>query len=136
MMTYVHLTIQVAIAWRKKSCRLEIDREYIVEQKKMSKEHHVNFNDLLNLTFNGESLHIKHLQLLFKSLVAQLKLNDVELSVSDQNLLLKEYDVIQVTKDENDVKEHPVIATTSKPKTLCQKESFPKFLAVAKARRT
>lgn len=87
----------------------------------MSKEHHVNFNDLLNLTFNNGSVNIKHLQLLFKILVAQLKLDDVEVFFSDQNLLSKEYDDIQVTENEKeDVKMDPVITTISKPENLAE----------------
>jgi Domain of unknown function (DUF4795) len=67
----------------------------------MTSEHLFNFTDLLNLTFDNDSLHIKNLQMLFKILVAQLKLDDVQVSFGDQNFLSNARG-IQVSREPDD----------------------------------
>lgn len=96
----------------------------------MSAEHLVNFNDLLSLTFDNGSVHIKNLQTLFKILFTHLKLEDVRVSLGDQNLMLtacdvqilKESDNVVVVKkmDQKDVKTDPVVATIPKSDKLVE----------------
>ena len=51
----------------------------------MSSEQLITFNDLINSTFDNGTLHVNNLQVIFKILVAQLKLGDVKVDYGDHN---------------------------------------------------
>lgn len=48
-----------------------------------------NFKNLINATFEDRGVHFKYLKVLFEILVTHLKLNDVQVSVGNQNLVSK-----------------------------------------------
>lgn len=59
-------------------------------------ENSVSFKDLVSLTFNDGSVHLKHLQMLFKILVNQLNLDDVAVPVDSNNLTPTELNYLNI----------------------------------------
>lgn len=88
----------------------------------MADKHLVNFTDLLNLSFDDGSVNLKHLQMVLKILVKQLKLENVEVTSEDQNLLL---DVNNVEKSSENVKtkSDSVLKTISEGDEMMKKMS-------------
>ena len=66
----------------------------------MSSEQFITFNDLINSTFDNGTLHINNLQVIFKILVAQLKLEDVNVNFGDNNLKSGQ---VQIEQENNNV---------------------------------
>lgn len=105
----------------------------------MSDQNLLSFNDLLGLTFDDGAVHIRHLQMLFKILVTQLKLEDVQVNFEDQNLLSCANNV-KISKESNEIlsvaslQSHPIridpvvnaVPTTDDlMKNLCNADSNP-----------
>lgn len=88
----------------------------------------VHFSDLVGLTFSDGSVHLRHLEMLFKILVTHLKLDDVEVSFENPNLLITAEDVkvsrkaarrLSVTaNDEGVTSTDPVVRALPRPESL------------------
>lgn len=87
----------------------------------------ISFKDLVNLTFSDGSVHLKHLQMLFKILVQQLVLDDVK--VSHENLTATELEVLAGCAADPSCSTDPVTKAVPKSenllKNICDSKSNP-----------